>query len=181
MLGFLYLILILGWILIVIFLKCKKSLAPHLAFPYNSNYSQSVSERQCSPSVHVIQLQEDELIDPAYIAQHNHLHHSHYHSHHRLSRPMLLNSGDLTSDGPPSIGALSTYLPTDAVINPAYTNDENYIINGPPPSYEEVMSKPDVYPKVHDTTTPPAATTTTTTTVAATGSVKSNNYHQENV
>lgn len=43
MLGFLYLILILGWILIVIFLKCKKSLAPHLAFPYNSNYSQSAS------------------------------------------------------------------------------------------------------------------------------------------
>lgn len=87
------------------------------------------SERQCSPSVHVIQLQEDELIDPAYIAQHNHLHHSHYHSHHRHGRPMILSGADLNNDGPPSIGALSTY-PTDAVINPAYTNDENYIING---------------------------------------------------
>lgn len=52
---------------------------------------------------------------------------------------------------------------------------------GPPPSYEEVMSKPDVYPKVHDTTSPAATTTTPTTTFTAPGSVKSNNYHQENV
>lgn len=35
MLGFVYLVLILGWILIVLFLKCKKSITPHIGLSDN--------------------------------------------------------------------------------------------------------------------------------------------------
>ena len=40
MLGFVYLVLILGWILIVLFLKCKKSITPHISL--TDNYTDAI-------------------------------------------------------------------------------------------------------------------------------------------
>ncbi|TMW41421.1 hypothetical protein DOY81_013497 [Sarcophaga bullata] len=59
MLGFVYLVLILGWILIVLFLKCKKSITPHISL--TDNYTDAIGSEQRRPSVHVIQLQSDVL------------------------------------------------------------------------------------------------------------------------
>jgi len=42
MLGFVYLVLILGWILIVLFLKCKKSLAA--PFRFGENYTDAIAD-----------------------------------------------------------------------------------------------------------------------------------------
>lgn len=42
MLGFVYLILILGWILIVLFLKCKRSITPHMGFS-DSSYADAIA------------------------------------------------------------------------------------------------------------------------------------------
>lgn len=45
MLGFVYLVLILGWILIVLFLKCKKSITPHIGL--TDNYADAIGSGMC--------------------------------------------------------------------------------------------------------------------------------------
>ncbi|XP_037813593.1 uncharacterized protein LOC119604807 [Lucilia sericata] len=135
MLGFVYLVLILGWILIVLFLKCKKSITPHIGL--TDNYTDAIGSDQRRPSVHVIQLQRDDLdnedqsID-AYQQRSSSLR--------RQSQRIPLSA----------IGErnIETTYPTEAVVNPAYIHDEEYIINAPPPSYDEVMRQPEIYPKV---------------------------------
>ncbi|KAM8711325.1 hypothetical protein ACLKA7_000464 [Drosophila subpalustris] len=137
MLGFVYLVLILGWILIVLFLKCKKSLAA--PFRFGENYTDAIAERgngnvERRPSVHVIQLpnedidQEDQYLD----------------RFHRQSDSLQRYSHRSTLEE----RTIERTYPTDAVINPAFMHDEDYVINAPPPTYEEVMRQPQVYPQV---------------------------------
>ncbi|XP_068146686.1 uncharacterized protein [Drosophila tropicalis] len=132
MLGFVYLVLILGWILIVLFLKCKKSLAA--PFRFGENYTDAINETERRPSVHVIQLQSDDVEREDHYLNHFHRHTDNLQ---RYSHRSTLEERTIER----------TY-PTDAVINPAYTHDEDYVINAPPPSYEEVMRQPQVYPQV---------------------------------
>uniref|UniRef100_A0A1A9V9Y6 Uncharacterized protein n=1 Tax=Glossina austeni TaxID=7395 RepID=A0A1A9V9Y6_GLOAU len=137
MLGLVYLILILGWILIVLFLKCKKSITPHMGL--TESYTDTMADHR-RPSIHIIQLphgeleREDRLIEPTQCESTS----SRWHS-----QRLHLTAADERS-------IVRTY-PTDAIINPAYTHDEEYVINGeaPPPSYDEVMRQPEIYPKVH--------------------------------
>ncbi|XP_054740661.1 uncharacterized protein LOC129246124 [Anastrepha obliqua] len=139
MLGFVYLFLILGWILIVLFLKCKKSITPHFAFA--ENYTDAIAADR-RPSVHIIQLppeemdNEDQFID----------------SYHQRSSSLRRHSNRSQHSAMHEERTVETTYPTDAVVNPAYMHDEEYIINAPPPSYEEVMRQPEVYPKVHQST-----------------------------
>lgn len=130
MLGFIYLMLILGWLLIVLFLRCKKSISPHLAF--TENYPETVERR---PSIHVIELPSDDLRD------------GDMDSYSQVSRSRL---NSYRSRSVIDERTIETY-PTDAVINPAYTNDEEYILNAPPPTYDEVMRQPEIYPRVSET------------------------------
>ncbi|XP_055916596.1 uncharacterized protein LOC129949269 isoform X1 [Eupeodes corollae] len=129
MLGFIYLMLILGWILIVLFLRCKKSIAPHFAF--TDNYTENVAARQ--PTVHVIELPSEDFRDDM-------------DSYSQVSRSRL---DSYRSRSVIDERTIETY-PTDAVINPAYTNDEEYILNAPPPTYDEVMRQPEIYPRVSE-------------------------------
>ncbi|XP_055839273.1 uncharacterized protein LOC129907200 [Episyrphus balteatus] len=129
MLGFIYLMLILGWILIVLFLRCKKSIAPHFAF--TDNYTENNVERR--PSIHVIELPSDDFRDDM-------------DSYSQVSRSRL---DSYRSRSVIDERTIETY-PTDAVINPAYTNDEEYILNAPPPTYDEVMRQPEIYPRVSE-------------------------------
>ncbi|ALC41411.1 CG13437 [Drosophila busckii] len=133
MLGFVYLVLILGWILIVLFLKCKKSLAA--PFRLSEHYTDAIAESsERRPSVHVIQLQSED------IEQEDH----YLDNFHRQSNNLQRYSHRSTLEE----RTIERTYPTDAVINPAYSHDEDYIINAPPPSYEEVMRQPQVYPQV---------------------------------
>lgn len=147
MLGFIYLMLILGWILIVLFLRCKKSIAPHFAF--TDNYTENVGKFKqyqfinkqfketqpnipkilwislfCTytkinilaarqPTVHVIELPSEDFRDDM-------------DSYSQVSRSRL---DSYRSRSVIDERTIETY-PTDAVINPAYTNDEEYILNG---------------------------------------------------
>ncbi|XP_055916597.1 uncharacterized protein LOC129949269 isoform X2 [Eupeodes corollae] len=128
MLGFIYLMLILGWILIVLFLRCKKSIAPHFAF--TDNYTENVARQ---PTVHVIELPSEDFRDDM-------------DSYSQVSRSRL---DSYRSRSVIDERTIETY-PTDAVINPAYTNDEEYILNAPPPTYDEVMRQPEIYPRVSE-------------------------------
>ncbi|EDW02438.1 uncharacterized protein LOC6560543 [Drosophila grimshawi] len=133
MLGFVYLVLIVGWILIVLFLKCKKSLSA--PFRFGENYTDAIAERgERRPSVNVIQLQNED------IEQEDH----YMNSFHRQTDNLQRYSHRSTLEE----RTIERTYPTDAVINPAYTHDEDYVINAPPPSYEEVMRQPQVYPQV---------------------------------
>ncbi|XP_023308677.2 uncharacterized protein LOC111690431 [Lucilia cuprina] len=135
MLGFVYLVLILGWILIVLFLKCKKSITPHIGL--TDNYTDAIGSDQRRPSVHIIQLQrndldnEDQLID----------------AYHQRSSSLRRHSQRLPLSAIGERNIETTYS-TEAVVNPAYIHDDEYIINAPPPSYDEVMRQPEIYPKV---------------------------------
>lgn len=143
MLGFVYLVLILGWILIVLFLKCKKSITPHIGL--SDNYTDAIGSGMCvfndrniyvctyfichlinwtfkdhrRPSVHVIQLQredlenEDQLID-AYHQQSSCL-------RRQSQRQPLSAIGEHN---------LATVYTSEAIVNPAYTHDDEYVING---------------------------------------------------
>ncbi|XP_037953005.1 uncharacterized protein LOC119683412, partial [Teleopsis dalmanni] len=138
MLGFVYLVLILGWILIVLFLKCKKTITPHFAF--TDNYTDAIGTGR-RPSIHVIQLQSDDIESENRLMDSYHQNSQSLRRHSHRSQRSTIEERTIET---------ATY-PTDAVINPAYTHDEEYIINAPPPSYEEVMRQPEVYPKVHQT------------------------------
>ncbi|XP_067631365.1 uncharacterized protein [Eurosta solidaginis] len=139
MLGFVYLFLILGWILIVLFLKCKKSIKPHFAF--SENYTDAIAADR-RPPIHIIHLppeemdNEDQFID----------------SYHERSNSLRRHSNRSLHSALPEERTIETTYPTDAVVNPAYLHDEDYIINAPPPSYEEVMRQPEVYPKLQHST-----------------------------
>ncbi|XP_019893730.1 uncharacterized protein LOC101900276 isoform X1 [Musca domestica] len=136
MLGFVYLVLILGWILIVLFLKCKKSITPHIGL--SDNYTDATIDHR-NPSVHVIQLQRDDLEQEDQLME----------SYHQRSNSLRRHSQRIPLSAVDERNIVTTY-PTDAIINPAYTHDEDYVINvAPPPSYDEVMRQPNVYPKVH--------------------------------
>ncbi|XP_030387635.1 uncharacterized protein LOC115634188 [Scaptodrosophila lebanonensis] len=135
MLGFVYLVLILGWILIVLFLKCKKSLAAPFAF--GDNYTDAIAETDRRPSVHVIQLPSEDLEQEERFINGFHRNTANLQRHSHRSQRSTLDQR-----------TIETTYPTDAVVNPAYTNDEDYVINAPPPSYEEVMRQPQVYPQV---------------------------------
>ncbi|KAH8410963.1 hypothetical protein KR222_003704 [Zaprionus bogoriensis] len=136
MLGFVYLVLILGWILIVLFLKCKKSLSA--PFRFGENYTDAIGETTTTaerrPSVHVIQLQDEDIEQEEHYMD----------SFHRQSDSLQRYSHRSTLEE----RTIERTYPTDAVINPAYMHDEDYVINAPPPSYEEVMRQPQVYPQV---------------------------------
>ncbi|XP_011202191.1 uncharacterized protein LOC105225436 isoform X2 [Bactrocera dorsalis] len=136
MLGFVYLFLILGWILIVLFLKCKKSITPHLAF--TEHYTDAIAAGR-RPSVHIIELPPDEMDNEEQYLD----------SYHQQSNSLRRHSNRSQRSALPDERTIETTYPTDAVVNPAYMHDEEYIINAPPPSYEEVMRQPEVYPKVH--------------------------------
>ncbi|XP_039955131.1 uncharacterized protein LOC126756124 isoform X1 [Bactrocera neohumeralis] len=152
MLGFVYLFLILGWILIVLFLKCKKSITPHLAF--TEHYTDAIAAGR-RPSVHIIELPPDEMDNEEQFLD----------SYHQQSNSLRRHSNRSQRSALPDERTIETTYPTDAVVNPAYMHDEEYIINDnstqhaqtqvnsrvetPPPSYEEVMRQPEVYPKVH--------------------------------
>ncbi|XP_013111732.1 uncharacterized protein LOC106090179 isoform X1 [Stomoxys calcitrans] len=138
MLGFVYLVLILGWILIVLFLKCKKTITPHIGL--SDNYADAaIGVDQQRPTIHVIQLPRDELEQEDQLME---SYHQRSNSLRRHSQRMPLSAVDERT--------ISTTYPTDAIVNPAYTHDEDYVINAaPPPSYDEVMRQPSVYPKVH--------------------------------
>uniref|UniRef100_A0A1B0BC21 Uncharacterized protein n=1 Tax=Glossina palpalis gambiensis TaxID=67801 RepID=A0A1B0BC21_9MUSC len=103
-------------------------------------YYKNTGQYRRRPSIHIIQLphgeleREDRLIEPTQCEST---------SSRRHSQRLHLTAADEHS-------IVRTY-PTDAIINPAYTHDEEYVINGeaPPPSYDEVMRQPEIYPKVH--------------------------------
>ncbi|KAH8365312.1 uncharacterized protein LOC108109150 isoform X1 [Drosophila eugracilis] len=135
MLGFVYLVLILGWILIVLFLKCKKSLAA--PFRFGENYTDAIADTERRPSVHVIQLQHDDVEREDHYMNNFHRNTENLQRYSHRSQRSTLEERTIER----------TY-PTDAVINPAYMHDEDYVINAPPPSYEEVMRQPQVYPQV---------------------------------
>ncbi|XP_017051136.2 uncharacterized protein LOC108094844 [Drosophila ficusphila] len=135
MLGFVYLVLILGWILIVLFLKCKKSLAA--PFRFGENYTDAIADTERRPSVHVIQLQHDDVEREDHYLDNFHRNTENLQRYSHRSQRSTLEERTIER----------TY-PTDAVINPAYMHDEDYVINAPPPSYEEVMRQPQVYPQV---------------------------------
>lgn len=116
MLGFVYLVLILGWILIVLFLKCKKSLAA--PFRFGENYTNAIAESgtERRPSVHVIQLQSEDIEQEEQYMD----------SFHRQSDNLQRYSHRSTLEE----RTIERTYPTDAVINPAYMHDEDYVING---------------------------------------------------
>jgi len=108
------------------------------------------------PSVHVIQLQHDDVEREDHYMNHFHQNTENLQRYSHRSQRSTLEERTIER----------TY-PTDAVINPAYMHDEDYVINGeyqsfsafsaskeifvfkaPPPSYEEVMRQPQVYPQV---------------------------------
>ncbi|KAM7345914.1 uncharacterized protein ACRADG_011986 isoform 1-T2 [Cochliomyia hominivorax] len=136
MLGFVYLILILGWILIVLFLKCKKSITPHIGL--TDNYTDAIGSDQRRPSVHIIQLQQNDLENENQL-----------NTYHQRSNSLRLHSQrqPLAAIGEHNIDSI---YQNEAIANPAYTHDEEYIINAPPPSYDEVMRQPEIYPKVNN-------------------------------
>ncbi|XP_012157825.1 uncharacterized protein LOC101461441 isoform X1 [Ceratitis capitata] len=153
MLGFVYLFLILGWILIVLFLKCKKSITPHFAFSEHYTDATATDRR---PSVHIIQLPPEEMENEEQFLD----------TYHQRSNSLRRYSNRSHRSTLPDERTIETTYPTDAIVNPAYMHDEEYIINDnntaqnaqtqvstraetPPPSYEEVMRQPEVYPKVH--------------------------------
>lgn len=118
MLGFVYLVLILGWILIVLFLKCKKSLSA--PFRFGENYTDAIAESgtERRPSVHVIQLQSEDIEQEEQYMD----------SFHRQSDNLQRYSHRSTLEE----RTIERTYPTDAVINPAYMHDEDYVINGMP-------------------------------------------------
>ncbi|XP_039479980.1 uncharacterized protein LOC120444418 isoform X2 [Drosophila santomea] len=89
------------------------------------------------PSVHVIQLQHDDVEREDHYMNNFHQNTENLQRYSHRSQRSTLEERTIER----------TY-PTDAVINPAYMHDEDYVINAPPPSYEEVMRQPQVYPQV---------------------------------